>query len=554
MPIPGGPRPTHIPARRLREVADQVHGRLLWQPLPSAASTETTVDDAGEVLIGGVTLSSHTVRPADLYAALPGQRAHGADYAAAAAEAGAVAVLTDPAGRERALATGLPVVEVEAPRASLGDLAAWLYGRPAERMLTLGVTGTNGKTTTTFLLDGALRRLGRHPGLVGTVELRVDTEVLPSTGTTPEAPDLHALLAVMVEHGCDSCAMEISSHALAQHRVDALTVDVAGFTNLSQDHLDYHRTMAEYFAAKATLFTSPFAHRAVVCVDDDWGRRLADLVAVGEVPVTTVGSRPPSAEGAASDWQVLSTVPHPPGSLATLRAPDGVVHELQVPLPGDFNVANAVLAVAMLVEGGFPVADAVRAVGGAGSVPGRMEPVQLPPDLAPPGTLPLAVVDYAHTPDAITAALTALRPDADPLVVVLGAGGDRDRDKRPKMGAAAAAVADAVVVTDDNPRSEPPELIRAAVLTGARETAARSAAAPLRRVVDVIEVPDRREAIIRAVRLARASGAPHPVVLVAGKGHEQGQEVAGVVHPFDDRSVVRQALLDELSPARPGGQ
>ncbi len=297
MPIPGGPRPSHLPARRLPEVAEQVQGAI------------HAPGDTSEVMVSGVSLSSRTVHPGDLYAALPGQRAHGADYAQDALAAGAVAVLTDPAGAERAAGTGLPVILVEEPRARLGALAAWLYGRPAERLLTLGVTGTNGKTTTTFLLDGALRRLGRHTGLVGTIEVRVGAEAVPSTGTTPEAPDLHALFAVMVEHRVDVCSMEISSHALAQHRVDGLTVDVAGFTNLSQDHLDYHHSMEEYFEAKAVLFTPPFAHRAVVCVDDAWGRRLAERLAGSDVPLVTVASRPPASSAATipADWQVTST-------------------------------------------------------------------------------------------------------------------------------------------------------------------------------------------------------------------------------------------------------
>jgi len=545
VPTPGGPRPSQLPARHLREVADQVQGVVHD---PSRADPAVV---APQTLVSGVSLGSGTVRPGDLYAALPGQRVHGADFAGAARAAGAVAVLTDPAGAGRALATGLPVIVVEEPRARLGSLAAWLYGRPAERLLTLGVTGTNGKTTTTFLLDGALRRLGRRTGLVGTIELRVDTEVIPATGTTPEAPDLHALFAVMVEHGVDVCSMEISSHALAQHRVDGLTVDVAGFTNLSQDHLDYHHTMDEYFAAKSVLFTPQFAHRAVVCIDDGWGRRLAARLAVSDVPVVTVGSRPPAgaAEGAAAalaDWQVTSTAVREGTTVARLRTPAGDALALSLPLPGDFNVANGVLALAMLVEAGFGAHEAAIALAGAGPVPGRMERVSAAEPGAATGE-PLAVVDYAHTPDAVSAALNALRQNAKPLVVVLGAGGDRDRDKRPLMGGAAAAVADVVVVTDDNPRSEDPAAIRAAVLAGARERAGGSGAL-------VIEISGRRAAIAEAVSRAWSSEGTG-VVLVAGKGHEQGQDVAGTVHPFDDRAVLRQALdeqarlADQRSPS-----
>ena len=248
--------------------------------------------------MSGVTLSSRTVRPGDLYAALPGTRVHGARFAAQAADAGAVAVLTDPAGREILSAAGvlLPCVVVPEPRAVLGGLAAWLYGDPGKSLSTYGVTGTNGKTTTTFLIDSALRALGRTTGLIGTIEIRVAGERVTSTGTTPEAPDLHALLAVMVERGVEACSMEISSHALVQHRTDGLVVDVAGFTNLSQDHLDYHGTLKEYFAAKALLFTPAHAARGVVCVDDDWGLRLLDRA---EIPVVSVRTRPrkPRAPG-----------------------------------------------------------------------------------------------------------------------------------------------------------------------------------------------------------------------------------------------------------------
>ena len=494
-------------------------------------------------LVTGVTLSSRTVRPGDLYAALPGARTHGAAYVEQAVAAGAVAVLTDPAGRDllagRAGAAGVPVLVVPTPRAVLGGLAAWLYGNPGERLATYGVTGTNGKTTTTFLLDSALRRLGERTGLVGTIEIRVGDERVLSTGTTPEAPDLHALLAVMVEHGVTTMSMEISSHALDQHRVDGLVVDVAGFTNLSQDHLDYHHTMAEYFAAKAQLFTPARARRAVVCVDDDWGRRLA---AGATIPVTTLSSRPRAdhpddqpADHPAADWQVVARSPGAGGrTLVEVETPAGRL-ALTCPLPGDFNVANVLLAAALLVESGRAgVAEAIAAVEQAGAVPGRMEPVT---GAGRPGE-PLAVVDYAHTPDAVGAALAALSGRGRPLVVVLGAGGDRDADKRPRMGAAAAAAADVVVVTDDNPRSEDPAAIRAAVLRGARAQARSTGAV-------VLEVADRRQAVAEGVTRAWQGG----VVLVAGKGHEQGQDVGGVVHPFDDRVVVHEALCTVPVPA-----
>jgi len=488
--------------------------------------------------VTGVTLDSRAVRPGDLYAALPGLHAHGADFVAQAAVAGAAAVLTDPAGQDRALAAGLPVVVVPRPRAVLGDLAGWLYGDPAAQLRTLGVTGTNGKTTTTFLVDAALRAAGRTTGLVGTVQLRIGPERLPSTATTPEAPDLHALLAVMVERGVTDCSMEISSHALAQHRVDGLVLDVAAFTNLSRDHLDYHGSMEEYFAAKALLFTPEHARRAVVCVDDEWGVRLAAQAQVPTVTVSVAASvaasaHPPVPGAPPADWAVERAWLDGGLPVADVRGPGGVGVRLEVPLPGTFNLANALVALALLVEAGIEPVAAARALAVAGSVPGRMERVT---GGGHPGE-PLAVVDYAHSPDAVSAALAALAGGGRPLVAVLGAGGDRDREKRPLMGAAAAQGADVVVVTDDNPRSEDPAAIRAAILDGARERAAATGAL-------VLEVADRGHAVAEAVARAWGTGARGSggTVLVAGKGHEQGQDVAGTVHPFDDREVLRAAL------------
>jgi UDP-N-acetylmuramoyl-L-alanyl-D-glutamate--2,6-diaminopimelate ligase len=484
------------PARRLQEVADR-----LDVPAPPAGHAD--------VLVTGISLDSRTVQPGDLYAALPGARTHGARFTASAAAAGAVAVLTDPAGA--ATAAGLPALVVPHPRAVLGGLAAWLFGEPARRMTTFGVTGTNGKTTTTYLLDGALRAGGCRTGLVGTVETRIGEHRLPSVRTTPEATDLQALLARMAGERVGYCSMEVSSHALVMGRVDGVVFDVAGFTNLSQDHLDYHATMEDYFAAKAALFTPAHARRGVVVVDDAWGRRLAGSAGV---PVQTLATRGP----ADADWHVADREPDGEGTAFTLTGPDGAVRA-RCPLPGDFNVANSALALAMMAAAGLDLAAAAEQLAVAEPVPGRMQPVPGPPDG------PLAVIDYAHTPDAVRAALDALA-GRRPLVVVLGAGGDRDRAKRPLMGAAAARVADVLIVTDDNPRSEDPAAIRAGVLAG---TAGGRA--------EVLQIADRRAAIVEGVRRAGTG-----TLLVAGKGHETGQEVAGVVHPFDDREVTAEAL------------
>jgi UDP-N-acetylmuramoyl-L-alanyl-D-glutamate--2,6-diaminopimelate ligase len=481
------------------------------------------------VLVTGVTHDSRQVRPGDLYMALPGAVTHGARFAAAAAEAGAAAIMTDGDGvrlASEAGAVGVPVVALADPRSRLGDIAATVYGHPARDLLMLGVTGTNGKTTTSYLLEAGLRAAGHTTGLIGTVETRVGDERVASVRTTPEATDVHALLAVMRERGVTACAMEVSSHAMVFGRVDGVVFDVAGFTNLTQDHLDFHTDLEDYFAAKARLFTPEHARRAVVVVGDQYGRRLAASTAL---PVVTVA--PPHAAGldpVGADWQVECF-----GDRATLAGSDGSKLELSVPIPGEFNVTNAALAVTMLLAAGVDGATAARGVAACPGVPGRMERVSGGAAGAAAVAEPVAVVDFAHTPDAIDNVLQALHPRGR-LIVVVGAGGDRDREKRPLMGAAAARGADVVVITDDNPRSEDAAAIRAAVAAGAH------AVPEPERAEEIFVVGGRREAIRAALTSARG---PDDTVVVLGKGHEQGQEIAGVVQAFDDRDVLREELV-----------
>ena len=521
------PRPTSPRRTPLSEVT-----ALLGAPAAAAAPP------APDPSVTGVTLDSRAVRPGDLYAALPGARAHGADFTAAARDAGAVAVLTDPegAGRIGRAGVALPLVVVPDPRARLGGVAALVYGTQDPPVRLVGITGTNGKTTTAYLVHAALTALGHRAGLIGTVETRIGQERVGSVRTTPEAPDLHALIAVMAERDLDSCVMEVSSHALAQHRVDGAVYDVALFTNLSQDHLDFHDDMEGYFAAKASLFTPQRSRRALVCVDDGWGRRLA---ASATVPVQTLGTDPAAGEDpgpAGPDWQVRPDGADP--AAFRLSGPGGVDLALRSALPGSFNVTNTAMAAAALVLLGEDPAAAGRAVLADPHVPGRMERVVLDPadGGGQPPRQPLAVVDYAHTPDAIRAALDALRPTTPGrLVCVTGAGGDRDREKRHAMGVAAASGADLVVVTDDNPRSEDPAAIREAIRAGAQSVADAG------RRVEVLVVGDRRAAIRSAVDAVWAQG-PAATVAVVGKGHESGQDVGGRVLPFDDRAELREAL------------
>ncbi|PZR55441.1 UDP-N-acetylmuramoyl-L-alanyl-D-glutamate--2,6-diaminopimelate ligase [Xylanimonas oleitrophica] len=499
------------------------------------------------VTVSSVASDNRLVTDGDLFVALPGAHAHGARFAADAVARGARAVLTDAEGAALLAdgsavppGAGVPVLVAPDPRAVLGPVAAWVYGSPAEHLMTFGVTGTNGKTTTTYQLDHLLRALGWRSGLIGTVEMRSGDRVLPSRLTTPEAADLQALLAAMREDEVRTLAMEVSSHALALHRVDGVQFGVAGFTNLSQDHLDFHGDLQAYFETKALLFTPEHSRRGVVVVDDAWGERMA---ASAQVPVATVRTVPGGAE---ADWVVTQVAPHGTGSAFTLTHRDGRTLRTSTSLPGAFNVANAALAVVMVLEGGAhvqDVAEALDAVGGlAAVVPGRMEVVG-----AGDARSPRVVVDFAHNTEALELALAALRPTTDGrLVVVFGATGDRDKGKRPAMGAAAVAGADVVLVTDDDPHGEDPAVVRAAVLAGAQ--AARAAAAESGRTVEVVEVAPRSEAIRRAVREA----SPGDTVLVAGRGHETIQDVAGVDVELDDRVEARRALADADAGAGPG--
>lgn len=476
-----------------------------------------------DVRISGITLRAQDAGPGDLFAALPGSTAHGAQFAKAAIDAGAVAVFTDPEGRatiHRLLGdpAPVPVLVHPAPRSVLGTLAAAVNGHPSDRVVVLGVTGTSGKTTTTHLIEAGLRAAGRTAGMIGTVGVRIAGSDVPSALTTPEAPALQSLLAVMAEEGVDTAVMEVSSHALELGRVDGVRFAVGGFTNLSRDHLDFHPTMEAYFDAKARLFDpdSPLhAHISVVCVDDDAGRSMA---ARAQSAVTV------SAEGHPADWTAEDVVLLDSGLQEfTAVDPAGVHHRLRIALPGRYNVANALLALAMLDAVGVSPEQASPGLRTA-AVPGRLELVDRGQDF-------LAVVDYAHKPGALRAVLETLRRPGCRLAVVFGAGGNRDPGKREPMGEVAAELADLVVVTDDNPRDEDPAAIRAAVLTGA-DRAGRQPSA------EVVEIADRREAICHAVRWARRGD----VVVIAGKGHETGQSGGGQTRPFDDRDELARAL------------
>ncbi|RNG26560.1 UDP-N-acetylmuramoyl-L-alanyl-D-glutamate--2,6-diaminopimelate ligase [Streptomyces sp. NEAU-LD23] len=514
---PGAPRPLQVRPVPLAELADQLG-----------------VDASGvpaEAAVTGITHDSRAVRPGDVYAALSGARLHGADFAAQAADLGAAAVLTDPDGAERAAATGLPVLVVDNPRGRMGALAATIYDEPGHSLLQIGITGTSGKTTTAYLVDGGLRAAaeqagGGPTGLIGTVEMRIGDERIKSERTTPEATDLQALFAVMRERDVHSVVMEVSSHALVLGRVDGCVFDVAVFNNLSPEHMEFHSGMEDYFQAKAQLFTKARSRAGVINYDDEYGRR---LIEESEVPVTTF-----SAEGHPdAHWRAADVEVGPLGSTFTAIGPNGETVRAAAPIAGPFNVANALAALVALAVAGIDPQTAADGIGAVPGVPGRLERVDV-------GQPYLAVVDYAHKTDAVESVLRALRKVTDgKLHAVLGCGGDRDRLKRGPMGSAVARYADTAVLTSDNPRSEDPLAILAAMLAGAAEV-------PSHERGDVLVEEDRENAIAAAV--ARAE--PGDTVIVAGKGHEQGQDIAGVIRAFDDRQVLREAI--ELSERAKG--
>ncbi|HEX4725325.1 MAG TPA: UDP-N-acetylmuramoyl-L-alanyl-D-glutamate--2,6-diaminopimelate ligase [Pseudonocardiaceae bacterium] len=491
-----------------------------------ASSVDARLVTAGATTVTGVTLRAQYVRPGDLFAALPGAHAHGADFAADALAAGAVAVLTDPLGADRPALRDVPLLVHDDPRSVLGALAARVYGDPSRRLAVLGVTGTSGKTTATSMVAAGLAAAGRLGGLIGTIGTRIGDEWLATGLTTPEAPDLQALLAVMVERGVTHVPMEVSSHALMLGRVAGIRFAVGAFTNLSQDHLDFHPDMEDYFAAKARLFDGR-AKSEIVCTDTEWGRR---LVKPGTIAVSTLHTSPGLRGWAAADVRTSADG----GQSFTALGPDRLRIDVTLRLPGTFNVANALLAVAILHEAGIEPAAIADGLAGV-DVPGRMERVDLGQDFT-------AVVDYSHKPAAVALALDAVRAQlaraghGGRVLTVLGCGGDRDAAKRPVMGAEAARRSALLVVTDDNPRSEDPAAIRAAMLAGALDV-------PAGQRGDVVEIGDRRAAIEQAVAAAR----PGDVVVVAGKGHETGQEIAGVKYPFSDRDELAASIRAHLT-------
>jgi len=466
-----------------------------------------------DVAVSEVRDDSRAVLPGDLFVAMSGLKADGRSFVAQAAERGAVAALVEGAGDAPFPGT---LVRVADARLALARIAANRYGRPADSLTVVGVTGTNGKTTTTYLVESLLSRAGRSVGVVGTVNTRFAGRALPSLYTTPTPLHLHAVLAAMVEAAVSLAVLEVSSHALELGRVEGLSFRAAAFTNLTQDHLDLHGSMDRYFAAKARLFERHLAEdgTAVVCVDSDAGRTLAGRCRSRVLRVSTRDER--------ADLRARARQLSIGGMDVAIETPVGAI-DLRSSLIGEHNLENLAVAAGLGCALGIDVETIGPGLAALASVPGRLERIESPQPFA-------VLVDYAHTPDALDRAIAALRPLCQSrLRVVFGCGGDRDRKKRPLMGEAVARGADLAYVTSDNPRSEAPDAIIAMVLDGMRAVAG---AAPPR------TIPDRRQAI----RAAVADASPGDIVLIAGKGHETTQILGEKRIHFDDREEARAAL------------
>jgi UDP-N-acetylmuramoyl-L-alanyl-D-glutamate--2,6-diaminopimelate ligase len=476
--------------------------------------------DSG-VIVTGVSLDSTAIKEGELFAALPGRSVHGARFIEEAIGRGASAVLTDPAGmrliEEIDIPPTIPILEVHDPRVCLGEVCKLVYGDPTSDIIVIGVTGTNGKSTTTSMIYQAARAAGMSAGLVGTLATLIDGEEIVSTRTTPEAPDLFRTLARMKAAGVKIIAMEVSSIAVSEQRINGLKFDCVAFTNLSHDHLDYHGSMAEYFAAKAQLFTQKFARFALICTDSPWGVELCNKATIPYESVGTVGS---------PDWKISRCNDTSLTTSWTISGPRDEIEFDALALPGKINVLNAALALSVLDHVGIRGNNVVEAICRA-TVPGRGELVGKRGDVS-------FFVDYAHSPESIEEFLTGLKSEfSGRVITVLGAGGDRDTSKRAAMGRVSASLSDIVIVTDDNPRSEDPGEIRKQIIKGVTEFPGSQ----------VVEIGDRREAITHALKLAN----DQDVVAILGKGHERGQEIMGHTIAFSDVDVVSELLRDEGS-------
>ena len=474
------------------------------------AQVSISEGELSKIIISGATHNDSEVMPGDLFVAIPGAKRHGAEFFESAKKLGAVAVLTDPTGAK--LIKDLPVLIVDNPRLISGRVSALLYSEPMRDINCIAITGTNGKTTVTTLLHQIFSAAHRECGLIGTVETRIGDEVIASKRTTPEATDLQALAAVMRERHMRHLVIEASSHALQLHRLEGAHFAIAGFTNLTQDHLDFHGDMESYFAAKAALFNFAMAELACINIDDPYGARLA---ASTEIPVLTISRSNPKAI-----WHFTQIDSEAKRVQLKIRGSGGILIETSTTLRGGYNFDNLLMAIAIAVESGVDPIDIAAIVPNISGAAGRLEEVSV-------GQSFNAFVDYAHTPDAVSNVLKSIREfTSGRVIAVLGCGGDRDASKRPLMGKALIESSDIAVFTSDNPRSEEPSDILRQMVGG----------------INVLNqsqvISDRASAIAYAVYVAE----PGDTVAILGKGHELGQEIKGEVFDFDDRLVLAQAI------------
>jgi UDP-N-acetylmuramoyl-L-alanyl-D-glutamate--2,6-diaminopimelate ligase len=492
-------RPFNLPAVSLAKIVDSCN-----------AQVSISEGELSKIIISGATHNDSEVMPGDLFVAIPGAKRHGAEFFESAKKRGAVAVLTDPSGSK--LIKDLPVLIVDNPRLIAGRVSALLYSEPMRDINSIAITGTNGKTTVTTLLHQIFSAAHRECGLIGTVETRIGDEVIASKRTTPEATDLQALAAVMRERHMRHLVIEASSHALQLHRLEGAHFAIAGFTNLTQDHLDFHGDMESYFAAKAALFNFAMAELACINIDDPYGARLA---ASTELPVLSISRSNPKAI-----WHFIQIDSEAKRVQLKIRGSGGILIETSTTLRGGYNFDNLLMAIAIAVESGVDPIDIAAIVPNISGAAGRLEEVSVGQNFN-------AFVDYAHTSDAVSTVLKSIREfTSGKVIAVLGCGGDRDASKRPLMGKALIESSDIAIFTSDNPRSEEPSDI-------------------LRQMVGEINlvnqsqiISDRASAIAYAVSVA----APGDTVAILGKGHELGQEIKGKVFDFDDRLVLAQAI------------
>ncbi|KXC05159.1 Mur ligase family protein [Microbacterium hominis] len=511
--LPPTLRPDQPPQRRLIDLVDRFGGEL-------------RAGD-GDTVLRGITLSTNDLRPGEAFVALPGTHQHGAEFTSAAASLDAAAIITDEEGaclvRDAALSPTLPVAVFPDPRGTLGAMSAWVYGTDRDLPTLLAVTGTNGKTSVSHLLKAILEQMGVVAGLSSTAERHIGPEVITSRLTTPEASEFHALLALMRERGVEAVDDEVSAQALDRHRVDGIVFDVAGFTNLTHDHLDDFGDMETYFQAKLPLFTPERSRRAVVSLDSEYGPQ---LVAAATVPTTTITTPAIAAVPASADWTVEISAERQNGTTFSLRGPGGQALETTVPVIGRHMASNAGLAIVMLVEAGYEWSRIHAALDGRrieAAVPGRTQRVS-------GDAGPAVYVDFGHSPDAFDKTLAAVRRVTPGRVLMLfGAAGDRDTTKRFDMGRTAALGSDILIITDHHPRHEDPDQIRAALLTGARAAMSRA---------EILEISPPERAIVEAVSRVGDGDA----ILWAGPGHQDYRDIRGVRTPYSARELARRAL------------